>query len=512
MAPDDARTAAPAEPASPAAAGSDPFRFDTSYARLPERFYARVQPAPVRAPRLLRLNRPLATHLCLDPDALERPEAVEILAGNRVPASADPIAQAYAGHQFGNWVPQLGDGRAVLLGEVVDTDGVRRDIQLKGAGKTPFSRMGDGRAALFPVVAEYLASEAMAALGIPTTRALAMVTTGERVIREDIRPGGVIARVAASHVRVGTFEYFQRNGDSEATKQLADYVLERHYPELLDAEKPYQALLEEVCRRTGDLIAQWMLVGFIHGVMNTDNVSIAGETIDYGPFAWMDDYHPQRCFSAVDMWGRYAFNQQPQIGHWNLCRFAETLLPLFADDPEAGKQAAYQALEAFEPAFDARFQAGLRAKLGLAEAHEGDTDLATDLLRRMAEQGADFTLTFRRLSEVDGADDGNDGPVRDLFQDPAEFDAWASQWRQRLQQESRADDARKAAMRAVNPAYVLRKHLVYRAYNAAAKGDTAVIDELLTVLARPFDDHPGHEELAQPPKPEEHVPNTFCGT
>jgi uncharacterized protein YdiU (UPF0061 family) len=492
--------------------GLDVFGFETSYARLPERFYARVQPAQVRDPKFLRVNKALARELGLDPDQLETDAALQVFAGNRVPESADPIAQAYAGHQFGNWVPQLGDGRAVLLGELTDRDGVKRDVQLKGAGKTPFSRMGDGRAALFPVVAEYLGSEAMAALGVPTTRALAMVTTGERVIREDIRPGGVIARVATSHVRVGTFEYFARNGDEEGVKQLADYVLDRHYPELKGAENPYAALLQEVTRRTGDLVAQWMLVGFIHGVMNTDNVSIVGETIDYGPFAWMDSYHPAACFSAVDMGGRYAFNQQPQMAHWNLCRFAETLLPLLAEDTEQGKQAAYDALGAFEPAFDARFNAGLCAKIGLETQQDGDVDLALDLLRRMAEEGADFTLTFRRLAAANGADAGHDKAVRALFREPASFDEWAQQWRQRLAQETRADADRQAAMRAVNPAYVLRKHHVYRAYDGIVEGDQSTLDALLTVLADPFSDHPEHADLAQPPAQNETVRNTFCGT
>ena len=513
MALSDAQSAgSPAESPAPTDQTPDMFGFETSYVRLPERFYARVQPAAVRDPRFLRVNAPLARELGLDPERLESAEALQVFAGNRVPDSADPIAQAYAGHQFGNWVPQLGDGRAVLLGELTDRNGIKRDLQLKGAGKTPFSRMGDGRAALFPVVAEYLGSEAMAALGVPTTRALAMVTTGERVIREDIRPGGVIARVATSHVRVGTFEYFARNGDQEGVKQLADYVLNRHYPDLNDAENPYAALLREVTRRTGDLVAQWMLVGFIHGVMNTDNVSIVGETIDYGPFAWMDSYHPAACFSAVDMGGRYAFNQQPQMAHWNLCRFAETLLPLLAEDSEQAKQAAYDALAAFEPAFDARFNAGLCAKIGLAETQEGDVDLALDLLRRMAEEGGDFTLTFRRLADADGADAGHDEKLRALFRDPASFDEWARQWRQRLAQETRADADRKAAMRAVNPAFVLRKHHVYRAYDGIVAGDHSTLDALLTVLADPYSDHPGYTEFAQPPAQNEIVRNTFCGT
>ena len=490
----------------------DDLPFDTTYLNLPEALYARVDPTPVRDPRVTRVNRPLAERLGLDPDVLAGPDGGAVLSGNRVPAGAQPIAMAYAGHQFGNYVPQLGDGRAVLLGELVDRDGVRRDLHLKGIGRTPFSRMGDGRAHVGPVLREYLASEAMAGLGIPTSRALAMATTGERVVREDLYPGAVLARVATSHLRVGTFQYAHDHCDTDTLRALADYAIARHDPELKHAERPYQALLQAVATRTGRLIGDWMLVGFIHGVMNTDNVSIAGETIDYGPFAFMDTYHPSTVYSSIDMWGRYAYQQQPGIGQWNLYRFAETLLPLLDDDAERAQQAAYDALAAYVPAFEGRFHAGLRRKLGFAETAEGDLDLATELFDAMARQGADYTLTFRRLCDAAGADASADGPVRALFADPAPFDAWAERWRARLAEEGRPDAERRAAMRAVNPAYILRRHHVAQATAAAERGDYSVFEELLTLLSAPFDDHPGSEVYAQPPEPEEAGARTFCGT
>jgi uncharacterized protein YdiU (UPF0061 family) len=310
------------------------FPFDNSYAALPDGFFARVTPTPVPSPKLVKLNRPLAVHLGLDPDWLVGPEGVEILSGKRVPDGADPIAMAYAGHQFGHFVPQLGDGRAILLGEVIDADGVRRDIQLKGSGPTPFSRRGDGRAALGPVLREYIVSEAMAALGIPTTRSLAAVVTGEQVVRETLLPGAVLTRVASSHIRVGTFQYFAARSDVAGVRRLADHVIARHYPELAGAERPYHTLLDAVIARQAALVAQWLLVGFIHGVMNTDNTSISGETIDYGPCAFMDAYDPATVFSSIDEMGRYAYGNQPRIALWNLTRFAECLLPLFSDDQE----------------------------------------------------------------------------------------------------------------------------------------------------------------------------------
>src|SRR5215475_7047696 len=339
--------------------------FDNTYARLPERFHARLAPTPVAAPRLIRINSALAAELGLDADLLGSPEGVEVLAGNRIAQGSEPIALAYAGHQFGNFVPQLGDGRAILLGEVLDRHGRRRDIQLKGSGPTPFSRRGDGRAALGPVLREYVVSEAMATLGIPTTRSLAAAMTGEAVIREMTLPGAVLTRVASSHIRVGTFQYFAARGDTEAVQRLADHVIARHDPELVVAQRPYHGLLAAVIARQAELVARWLLVGFIHGVMNTDNTSISGETIDYGPCAFMDQYDPAQVFSSIDEFGRYAYANQPRIALWNLTRFAECLLPLFSDDKEKAVADAQEALGAFAEIFNETYKAGLRRKLGL---------------------------------------------------------------------------------------------------------------------------------------------------
>src|SRR5689334_7995293 len=376
------------------------FPFQNSYAALPANFFARVAPTPVEKPRLIKLNRPLARHLGLNPHQLDTPEGAEILAGKTLPDGADPIAMAYAGHQFGHFVPQLGDGRAILLGEVIDRDGVRRDIQLKGSGPTPFSRRGDGRAALGPVLREYIISEAMFRLGIPTTRSLAAVMTGENVMRETMLPGAVLTRVAASHIRVGTFQFFAARGDTDGVRRLADHVIIRHYPDLAQNDRPYHALLDAVIARQAELVARWLLIGFIHGVMNTDNTSISGETIDYGPCAFMDEYNPATVFSSIDEMGRYAYGNQPRIALWNLTRLAECLLPLFSDDQAKAIEQAQFALGAFADTFTAAYQAGLRAKIGLFTAAEGDEALVQDLLDAMTKNQADFTLTFRRLGDA----------------------------------------------------------------------------------------------------------------
>jgi serine/tyrosine/threonine adenylyltransferase len=488
------------------------FPFDNSYARLPERFFTRTPPTPVGAPRLVRLNRTLAFGLGLDPDRLAGPEGLEILAGRRVPERAEPIAMAYAGHQFGSFVPQLGDGRAILLGEVVDRNGQRRDIQLKGAGPTPFSRRGDGRAALGPVLREYVVSEAMAALGIPTTRALAAVTTGEAVVRERMLPGAVLARVAASHIRVGTFEFFAARGDVEGTRLLADYGIARLYPEAAGAERRYRTLLDKVIERQAELVARWLLVGFIHGVMNTDNMSVAGETIDYGPCAFMDAYDPATVYSSIDQHGRYAYGNQPRIAHWNLARLAETLLPLLSDDQEKAVAEAEEALGAFGPRFEATLNAGLFRKLGFFTERPEDVALARDLLRAMAENSADFTLTFRRLAEA-AADPAGDNAVAALFADPSAFHGWAQRWRQRLSEEPQDGEMRRAAMRAANPAFIPRNHRVEAVIAAAVeRDDFRPFEELLTLLARPYDDQPEFARYADPPQPHEEVRQTFCGT
>jgi uncharacterized protein YdiU (UPF0061 family) len=491
------------------------FGFKNTYARLPEHFYARLDPTPVVAPRLVKVNRELARNLRLDPDALASAPGVEILAGNRVAEGAEPLALAYAGHQFGYFVPQLGDGRANLLGEVVARDGVHYDIQLKGSGRTPFSRGGDGRAALGPVLREYIVSEAMAALGVPTTRALAAVTTGERVLRDQALPGAVLTRVAASHLRVGTFQYFAARGDTEGTRMLADYAIARHYPEAAHAKHPYRALLDGVIARQAQLIAQWMLLGFIHGVMNTDNTSISGETIDYGPCAFMEGFAPSKVFSSIDHGGRYAYGNQPRAALWNLARLAEALLPVLvqeAGSEEAAAAVANEALTAFEPQFEVARSAGLRRKLGLFTEHDGDAALAQELLERMAANRADFTLTFRRLCDAAAGTEGDAG-VRTLFADPGAYDGWAAGWRGRLEKESADGQARAAVMRRVNPLFIPRNHHVEAALDAASKRqDFQPFEDLLEVVSRPFEDRPGLERYAVPARPEECVLQTFCGT
>jgi uncharacterized protein YdiU (UPF0061 family) len=487
------------------------FPFQNTYAALPANFFARVAPTPVASPRLIKLNRVLAIHLGLDPELLSSPEGAEILAGKRIPEGADPIAMAYAGHQFGHFVPQLGDGRAILLGEVIDADGVRRDIQLKGSGPTPFSRRGDGRAALGPVLREYIVSEAMFALGIPTTRSLAAVITGENVMRETVLPGAVLTRVASSHIRVGTFQFFAARGDTDGVRQLADHVIARHYPDVAKAERPYHALLEGVVARQADLVARWLLVGFIHGVMNTDNTSISGETIDYGPCAFMDEYNPATVFSSIDEQGRYAYANQPRIALWNLTRLAECLLPLFSDDKDQAIEQAQFILGEFPEKFTTAYHAGLRRKIGLFTVRDGDEPLVQDLLDAMAKNEADFTLTFRRLS--DAAGDPAADKVRDQFTDPAAYDEWAVRWRQRIADEPQSATERQAAMRSVNPAFIPRNHRVEAVIQAATNSDDyAPFEELIAVLSKPYEDQPSFAAYADPPMPEQRVLQTFCGT
>ncbi len=487
------------------------FPFDNSYARLPERFYAHVAPATVAAPRLIRVNHGLAELLGLDVARLESAEGLAVFAGNAVPANATPIAQAYAGHQFGGLSPKLGDGRAILLGEIVGTDGIRRDIQLKGSGPTPFSRRGDGRAALGPVLREYLVSEAMHALGVPTTRSLAAVMTGDRVQRETPLPGAVLTRVAASHIRIGTFQYFAIRQDIDAIRTLADYAIARHYPAAAVALNPYQAFLEGVIARQAALIAQWLGLGFIHGVMNTDNMTISGETIDYGPCAFMDAFNPAQVYSSIDQHGRYAWANQPQIGQWNLTRLAETLLPLLDADETAAQHLAQSAIDAYAAEFNTALAVVLSRKLGLTMAQDGDLALAQDLLARMAANSADFTLTFRRLADVIDHD-AEDGP-RALFEDPAAFDAWAADWRRRLSAEPMTASARRDLMRRSNPAFIPRNHRIEAVIDAAmVSGDFAPFERLHAILARPYDDQPEHAPFMLPPAPDEIVRQTFCGT
>jgi uncharacterized protein YdiU (UPF0061 family) len=473
-------------------------RFDNTYARLPDRFYARQAPVPVAAPRLIRLNHGLAAELGIDPSAL----TAEILAGNTVPEGAEPLAQAYAGHQFGHFTPRLGDGRAILLGEVIGRDGQRRDIQLKGSGPTPFSRHADGRAALGPVLREYIISEAMAAFGVPTTRSLAVVTTGEEVMRETPLPGGVLTRVAASHIRVGTFQFFAARGDSDAVQILLDHAIARHDPAAAAADRPALAFFRGVVARQAALVARWLSLGFIHGVMNTDNMAVSGETIDYGPCAFLDAYDPATVLSSIDHAGRYAYANQPRIAQWNLARLAETLLPLMAEGEDAAIEAAQAALMAFAPTFQEAWLAEMRAKFGFAGMQENDATLMQDLLSRMAANEADFTLTFRALSTDPAA-------ARALFADPSAFDGFVEAWSARRAQGAASQEA----MRASNPAFIPRNHLVEEAIAAAVtRDDFSVFETLLDVLARPFEDQPDRPRHALPPRAEERVLQTFCGT
>jgi len=468
--------------------------FDNTYARLPEHFFARQNPDPVADPALVAVNEALATELGIDPDSI----TAAVIAGNEVPEGAEPLAQLYAGHQFGNWVPQLGDGRALLLGEVIDRNGQRRDIQLKGAGRTPFSRGGDGRAWLGPVLREYVVSEAMHALGLPTTRALAAATTGETVFREQPRPGAVLARVAASHIRVGTFQAFAARGDVEAIRTLTEHAMARHYPDATDALDFFGKVVAAQAR----LIAGWMSVGFIHGVMNTDNTTISGETIDYGPCAFLDDYHGAKVFSSIDRMGRYAYQNQPDMAVWNLAQLASTLLPLIApDDEEKGVEIATRALDAFGLHFRDEWLKRFRAKIGLVTAEPGDEALIVGLLQRMSTSRADFTNTFRALATT--------GDASGLISDPGAWESWVPEWQARLDREP-GDSS--ATMRAANPAVIARNHRIEQMIEAAVAGDYAPFHKLMEVLAHPYDDGPDSAEYARAPAPEERVQQTFCGT
>jgi len=480
-----------------------------TYSDLPSRFYARVAPAPVREPRLVAFNSRLAEELGFDAIALEH-DGATLFSGNQTPEDASPIALAYAGHQFGGFVPQLGDGRAVLLGERVGRDGVRRDIQLKGSGRTPFSRNGDGRAALGPMLREYLISEAMHALGVPTTRSLAVVTTGEQVAREELLPGAVLTRVAASHIRVGTFEYFAARSDREAVGLLLDYVITRHYPDARSADVPALAVLEAVAQRQAALIADWLSVGFIHGVMNTDNMAISGETIDYGPCAFMDHHDAKTVFSSIDHGGRYAYGNQPAIAQWNLARLAETLLPLVDADEGKAIELATVVVRHFMPAFDAQLLTRMRRKIGLASEKDSDAELVSALFATMQSAGADFTLTFRRLARCIEADDPS---LLELFAPSSGIADWLRRWRERLASEPQTTAERAANMRRVNPAFIPRNHRVEAALEAASThGDFVPFQKLLSILEHPYDDQPGCGEFEQPPAPDERVLRTFCGT
>ena len=466
--------------------------FDNSYASLPDGFYARVAPTPVRQPALIGFNDALARDLGID--GLDDPNLAAIFAGNDLPDGATPIAQLYSGHQFGQYNPQLGDGRAVLLGETVGTDGVRRDIQLKGSGRTPFSRGGDGRAWLGPVLREYVVSEAMHALGVPTTRALAAVRTGEIVLRESKMPGAVLTRVAESHLRVGTFQVFAARGDTKALQTLFDYAVARHYPDATDPA----LFLDAVMRRQAALVAQWLSLGFIHGVMNTDNCSISGETIDYGPCAFMDSYHPETVYSSIDRFGRYSYAAQADIIVWNMAQLATALLSLMPD-PEAAVEPFTAQIHAMPEMIRAEWLRRFGAKIGLANPVTEDAHLITDLLGLMQEAELDFTNSFRDLAV---------GTLRDKMPDRSAYDAWSDRWTRRL--DSEADP--QGLMRAVNPVLIPRNHRIEDMIAASVAGDDAMFHRLNSAYAAPYADRPEDADLRQPPKPHEIVQATFCGT
>ncbi|HYF16416.1 MAG TPA: YdiU family protein [Ramlibacter sp.] len=495
------------------------FRFDNSYARDLPGFYVPWKPAAAPAPRLLFLNRSLAEELGLDPQALQSDNGAAIFAGNVVPEGAEPLAQAYAGHQFGGFSPQLGDGRALLLGEVIDRQGRRRDIAFKGSGRTPFSRGGDGKAAVGPMLREVLIGEAMHALGIPTTRALAVAATGEQVVREKLLPGAVLARVAASHLRVGTFQFYAARQEHDRLRQLADYAIARHDSDLAGQPGRYLALLQRVAQRQAALIARWMNVGFIHGVMNTDNMTLSGETIDYGPCAFMEAYDPRAVFSSIDHGGRYAFSNQPPIAQWNLARFAEALLPLMVlgEGDEAADKAVEEAtavIQGFPALYQGALLQGLRAKLGLDPTAGGDAAdgaLANDWLGLLHAQQVDFTIAWRRLADAAA---GNEARLLALFADAQAAQEWLARWKARSTGESAHPQARAARMRGANPWIIPRNHRVEEALTAASEeGDLGPFERLLAALRQPFDENPEHAAYAEPaPAAVTACYQTFCGT
>jgi uncharacterized protein YdiU (UPF0061 family) len=488
-------------------------QFDNSYAQLPRRFFTRQLPVPVPAPGLIRVNYSLARHLGIDPGWLESENGVGFAAGNFVPEGADPVATVYAGHQFGGWVPQLGDGRAILLGEMIGTDGVRYDIQLKGSGRTPYSRGGDGRAPLGPVLREYIVSEAMAALGVPTTRALAAVTSGEMVIREGRVPGAVLARVAQSHIRIGTFQFFDSLQDHEALGILVDHVIQRHYPHAAQSDNPLRAMLAEVIARQASLIAKWQLLGFIHGVMNTDNMLLSGETIDYGPCAFMDQFNPDAVYSSIDHGGRYAYRNQPHIAHWNLARLIQALLLQLDNDPDEAIEKGQETIDVYPKLVQTAYFEGMRKKLGLNGDNEGDAELIQSLLDLMQKEKTDYTLTFRYLSDLVSPETASGGGISSLFELPEPFTSWLQQWRARLAVGPKAMASLQAEMYEVNPVFIPRNHLVEEAIVAAETGqDFGPFHKMVDVLARPYDFEQKNKRHALPPRPEQVVRQTFCGT
>tara|TARA_R110002110_G_scaffold205066_1_gene416701 strand:+ start:97015 stop:98487 length:1473 start_codon:yes stop_codon:yes gene_type:complete len=488
-----------------------PIPFDNSYAKLPEAFFSRLAPTPVAAPRMIRTNNSLAEELGIDPQWLASSQAAEVVAGNLVPPGADPIATVYAGHQFGSYNPQLGDGRAILLGEVVREDGQRFDVQLKGAGRTPYSRGGDGRSPLGPVVREYLISEAMHALGVPTTRALAAACTGETVVREDMLPGAVLARVASSHIRIGTFQFFAARGDTEALQTLLQHAAARHYPGTLEQDNCALAFLQTVISRQAQLVARWQLLGFIHGVMNTDNMLVSGETVDYGPCAFMDAFNPEQVFSSIDHAGRYAYRNQPGIAHWNLACLAQALIPLLHEDKDQAVAMAQTVVDTFPGQFLDAHTKGMARKLGLEDINDDDTALVEDLFQLMADERVDFTLMFRHLSDV-ANNNQTETAVAGVFDMPEPLAPWLQSWRERAARGAGKQAALAARMYRANPAFIPRNHRVEEAILAANSGDFEPFNTLADLLQTPHDYQPEWSRYATPPEPSEVVHQTFCGT
>ena len=490
----------------------DATTLQATYRQLGEQFSSDQLPTPVADPALIRINPALAEQLNLLASELESPEALQIFGGNSVAQNSQPIATAYAAHQFGGWNPQLGDGRAVLLGELIGKDGQRYDVQLKGAGQTPYSRRGDGRSALGPVLREYLVSEAMATLGIPTTRALAAVTTGEQVVRESLLPGAILTRVASSHIRIGTFQFFSAQGDIDSVKTLADYVIDRHYPQARESSEPYSALLGCVVAAQARLIAQWMAVGFIHGVMNTDNMLVCGETVDYGPCAFMDAYNPQKVYSSIDTHGRYAYANQPEIGHWNLSWLAQALLPLMDDVEAEAINKAQAALSKFSTIFGESYQALMAAKLGFATSSAAVNPLFSDLLEIMAAQGCDYTLTFRALTDQLAPQGAND-VLGELYPLPDALQGWLGKWLDLLAKENIEHTVAHQLMVNNNPAFIPRNHQIEAAINEATRDNNFKrFHQLVDVLAKPYVYRQANEDFARPPRQDEEVLATFCGT
>lgn len=478
------------------------FNLDNSYSRLPEIFYTQVNPTPVPSPKLLVFNDTLAVSLGLD-NLKDNDEIADILSGNQIPDGALPIAQAYAGHQFGHFT-MLGDGRAILLGEQITPTGERFDVQLKGPGRTPYSRGGDGRAAIGPMLREYIISEAMYALGIPTTRSLAVVTTGESVYRETELQGAILTRIASSHIRVGTFQYVSRWGTYDELRELADYTIKRHYPDAKNSDNPYLFLLQEVIKRQAALIAKWQQVGFIHGVMNTDNMAISGETIDYGPCAFMDTYNPQTVFSSIDVQGRYAYGNQSYIAGWNLAKFAEAIIPLLHDNKDQAIKLAQDSISGYSDLFFKSWLAGMRAKLGIFNEETEDEEFIEDLLNLMEKYKVDYTNTFLALT-FDKWDDSKLYGTRD-------FTKWHDLWQGRLKRQKQSQSDSQQLMKNNNPAIIPRNHRVEEALNAANQGDLSKMHKLLNVLSRPYEHSPEQEAYSMPPEPSNCHYRTFCGT